>query len=230
MSQIEKFSRAGSYHRENRIGNQDHLKSASGRRYRVVTLADGVSTCPRAGEGAQLAANAATELYAKKADYFLLYDPAKISELTVDHVLYRLRERAEADNADVEDYSSTLSSVVYDGTAGKLLYFHLGDGLILGLRPGRLETIAGPGEGGEAGCCVTTTLNAAADARAGVIDAGDLGAVMLLSDGAWREMYDGRFLRPELRDALLAGDYEALRTFLTQTDPFDDASFILMML
>ena len=228
-NQITTLSRLGAYHRENGGENQDALCFRSGRRRLTITLADGVSACREAKTGAKIASEALAALFEKKGEVFLSFTPEDAANLALSHVLYELRQQAGAAGKPTEDYSSTLAGVLFDRKTRQLLYFSLGDSLILATGGGKCRILAAPADSTH-GCCVTTTQDAAAAVRVGREDGAFLDHVMLCSDGAWHLMLEKDRFHPEVAELLAAGDYDALKTWLAARDGFDDCSFIAVKL
>ncbi len=222
------FTAVGTYHLANGGENQDAICTITDKKYRAAALADGVSTCPRAKQGAVIASEAAAKLFTEKGDYFFVYSPENIARFTVEHVLYKLQTAAEEAGEAPEDYSSTLMCVAYDRAARRLLCFNLGDGLILGLTDERIRVLSQPFNSSLGGCCVTTTVNAAAAVSAAVYTEDLPDTVLLLTDGAWQQLYDGSYLKPEIRTLLSARDFAALGDYLAASGSTDDCSFIAM--
>ena len=112
----------GANHGDGAGENQDALCHAQNKEFCVISLADGVSTCREAKCGAEIASSAITNLLLKKGDYFLEFGNEQIAELALSHILYELKERAENDSQNLEDYSSTVASVLVDKKKNDRLY------------------------------------------------------------------------------------------------------------
>ncbi len=87
---ILKYSQSGVRHIKNKEENQDALYSASNQRYTVISLADGVSNCKKAKTGAEIACRAITNLFFKKASYFLHSSEEETARISGAHVLFEL--------------------------------------------------------------------------------------------------------------------------------------------
>lgn len=222
---IETLCHIGARHSAEQAENQDVLCSGETDRYTVISLADGVSTCKEARAGAEIASRAVTELLLKKGHYFLEFDHEQIARGIISHILYELNRRAQTDSQDVREYSSTIASVLYDKKACRLLFFSLGDSLIAATDNGKFRIIAMPADSTD-GCCVTTTKHAPLLAQANKIDTDTLDAVMICSDGAWKQMYLKNRLKPEVSEMLADRRMDALREYLVRQNGPDDYSFI----
>ncbi len=224
---IFKFTSKGEYHSEGNMDNQDVIQSGENDRFIVISLADGVSSCKRAKEGAELACREITSMLLKKGDYFLEFEPGQTAAFILSHIQYELKNKADEENADIEEYSSTLTSVLYDKEKKKLLFFNLGDGIILTANGSQCQVVSMPSDSTN-GCCVTTTENAEKTVSVKVTDAGRLDSIIICSDGAWRQLFENGRLIPEAADDLKKGDFNDLKTFMEGKARYDDSSFISM--
>ena len=215
----------GTHHVDTNGENQDAVCYGHNKKYYVISLADGVTSCNEAKCGAETASKAITNLLLKKGDYFLEFENEQIAEFALSHVLYELSRKAKADSKDVEEYSSTISSVLFDKKHGKMLYFNLGDSIIVATGNGRCRVLAMPSDS-SSGCCVTTTKNAKSMVSVKVIDTSCVESVVICSDGAWRQMFSKNKLKPEIANFLANNEYDGLKEFLIKQGCFDDYSFI----
>ncbi len=222
---ILKYSQSGVRHIKNKEENQDALYSASNQRYTVISLADGVSNCKKAKTGAEIACRAITNLFFKKASYFLHSSEEETARISGAHVLFELKQQATIDSSDVTEYSSTLTSILLDRKKQKLLYSSLGDSLIIAIISGQCHILAMPSESTN-GCIVTTTNNNLREIQIGKIDSDRIDAVIILSDGAWKKLYDKNMMKTEVRSLLGKSDFRRLMSFLSEQNCLDDYSFI----
>jgi hypothetical protein len=224
---INKFSHIGAYHDSIHEENQDVVYSGTNRRFSVISLADGVSSEKEARAGAEIASEAVTNLFLYKGDCFMDFETEKIAEFTASHVLYELNQKAAADSKAVEDYSSTIASVVYDKRKRKLLLLNLGDSMIIAASNGKCFILAMPSDSLN-GCCVTTTKKAALMTKVKVMDVGVLDSILICSDGAWKNMIIKNRLKPEVASLIACGEYRKFKDYLESQESFDDYSFISM--
>ncbi len=223
---IREFTGIGTRHINTAEENQDVLYHAQDNDVCVITLADGVSTCNRAKKGAEIACKAITSLLYKKSEYFLELDESKeIGKNAVSHILFKLRKQADAESRSIKDYSSTVASVLVDKRKNKLLCFNLGDSLILSTGNNRCNVLSMPADS-SCGCYVTTTNDAAMYASINRIETNMTDSIVILSDGAWREIYDKNKLKSEAMTMILNKEYDTLQQFLKSREPSDDYSFI----
>lgn len=222
---ITELSQMGAHHALTDNENQDALCYGKNKDLYVISLADGVSACREAKNGAVIASHAITNLFLKKGTHFLEFDEKQIADFALSHVLCELKQRALDSSQPVEDYSSTIASVLVDTKTKKMLCFNLGDGIILASGNGTCKALCMPADS-SSGCCVTTTHKAEKMISVKLCDIGSMESVVICSDGAWREMYDRNRLKPEVSEILSSNDYSALKNFLISQNCFDDYSFI----
>ncbi len=229
MKFVQKWNQAGSYHHYDNVQNQDVILYGSNRRFSVITLADGVSTCQEAKEGAQIACKAITQLFLQKGYYFFGFQKKETADFAVSHILYELRQRAQEAKKKTEEYSSTIASILFDKKTKKMLFLNLGDGMILTTRKEKCNILAMPANS-NFGCPVTTTKNVQLLVDTAVVDAAFLDSVFICSDGAWKHMTEKNRIRQCVKAMLIQFDYKKLGKYLKAQNSFDDFSFISMNL
>lgn len=215
------FSTVGKHHEQ----NQDFFLFDKNRAYCAMVLADGVSACSKAGKGAETVCRAVTEYLLQHGKRFFAMDSQEAINCLLDYILFQLKQTAEQESALLEEYSSTVACILVDRYQNQMLYFSIGDSLILASKEDRCSVIAMPSDSRD-GCCVTTTFNASAMAKAGKIDTEKIHSVIICSDGAWHHMYHRNRLHPLVKETLIHQNYEQLKNFLMEKDRFDDCSFI----
>lgn len=222
---VSLLSDIGMYHRETDGENQDVVSQKENKRYSVISLADGVSTCSRAKTGAAIASASITNLFFKNASFFLEFDEKQIAEYTLSHILSELTQQAENDLTDLCEYSSTISGVLYDHVTRKLLFFNLGDSIIIAVENGMCKIVSMPSNSRE-GCCVTTTNGAIECIHTGVIEAASFDSIIICSDGAWCHMFEKNKLKREVASMLCRKAFNELADYLSIQRCYDDYSFI----
>ena len=215
------FSTVGRHHEQ----NQDFFLFDKSRTYCAMVLADGVSTCSKSGKGAETVCHAVTEYLLQHGKRFFAMDSQEATNYLLDYILFKLKQTAEQESALLEEYSSTMACILVDRYQNQMLYFSIGDSLILAAKEDKCSVVAMPSDSRN-GCCVTTTFNASAMAKAGKIDTKNIHSVIICSDGAWHHMYHRNRLNPLVKETLIHQDYEQLKDFLMEKDRFDDCSFI----
>lgn len=224
---IHHFSCAGMHHLEIGAENQDAFSIHSNDRYAAMVLADGVSSCTHASQGAQLACETAAQLLLNCADYFMSAPPEMISKIILRNILHALGKHADKEGVRIEEFSSTLAFILHDRKQRKLLLFQLGDGLIIGCQDGRCLCLLQPGDSTD-GVCVTTTRHAESQCSMQRLDADQCQAVMLLTDGAWHAFTSCGRLRQEVQEAFVRSEYHVLQSLLKQASPMDDHSYLIL--
>lgn len=221
------YTCVGTRHLATGTENQDAFAECSNEQYTVMVLADGVSTCTRAFQGAQLACDTAAQLLLGCADYFINAPQNIIPKVILRNILHALGKQAERDGIQIEEFSSTLAFALHDRKQKKLLLFQLGDGLIVGSQNGCCCCLIQPGCSME-GTCVTTTHLAEKQCSVRLLDADKCQAVMLLTDGAWHAFVSTGRLRRDVQEAFIHGEYHLLQNLLQQSPPTDDHSYLIM--
>lgn len=226
---------SGSSHVNDNKLNQDFVISGNNRRLYAAALADGVTSCSEARTGAEIACNMLMKIFLRKGDFLLRskteHDMKKSSELIISHVSRALHERALNDSINIEEYSCTLAGVLADTKAKKMLYFSIGDSIVIAIpkNGSRCKILTRP-DNNAAGVCVTTTENAELMSKINVINTQEFSSVIIFSDGAWHEIFDKNILKKEVSEILISHNYKRLKEFLNSRKIFDDYSFIALNL
>ena len=224
---IIELGRMGAYHAMMNGENQDALCHGKNRDLCVITLADGVSECKEAKTGAVIASRSITDLFLKKGHYFLEFEKEQIADFAISHILFELKQYAEEASCSVEEYSSTITSVLVNKRKNKMLCFNVGDSVVLAVCNGKCKTISMPADS-SSGCCVTTTKGVEKKAFVSLCDPGPIDSIVICSDGAWHEMFYKNKLRPEVSRMLAENEYNDLYDYLNIRNCYDDCSFISM--
>lgn len=225
---VIEFSKTGNNHIEQGIENQDVILFEENKRFSIISLADGVSTCKKAKAGACIACEAINQLFLKHGEFFREIEMIKRAELTISHINYELKRLMDNQKYHVNDYSSTISSVLYDKKTNECLYFNCGDSAIIGFNEKNIEILFMPMIHMEE-CCVTTTQYAYKNVQTG-IKQNDYDAIMILSDGAWKHLFTLCQLNPKIRSMMENQDFEQIKEYLNKQNTRDDCSFVVMKL
>ena len=221
---ICKYSGIGTRHATCGGENEDAICTRENDRYTAISLADGISACRRARAGAEIASEAMSNLLAERGKYLLDFPRQGVVEVAISHILTKLQRQADQETGAVEDYSSTVTGVLFDRQERRLLCFNLGDGMILAQTGGQSQILSMPSDS-FSGCCATTTRNAGRMAKVKVAETDRMGSVLLCSDGAWRQMFDRNRLKPAVSSLLVNHDWKGLETYLSRQQCPDDYSF-----
>lgn len=221
----EQLSKAGIYHSNDPLQNQDAIAVDENSRFLTATLADGVSECSEAGTGARIVCHAVNDLLLKKGSYFLELESRYTADFILRHIQYELNKEAEEAGIELNEYSSTVASILLDKKSKKMMLFNLGDSLILAAESGKCNILAMPAESCF-GCPSTTTENVSAAIYTKVIDASPYNSLLICSDGAWKHMYERDRMKPEVKELLLNSDCAGLNAFLYAQNCTDDYSYI----
>lgn len=219
------MSEAGSHHGYDNSNNQDAVIFKKNKEYCVMVLADGVSACNKSAEGARIVCNAVSEYLLAHGKRLIQMNRKYVAEYLLTYVMFKLNEIASETQIDVNEYSSTLAFVFADRRNGKMLYFSIGDSLIIAVRNSGCSIVAMPGDSRN-GCCVTTTYNASVMAEVGVVDTDNINSVFICSDGAWHLMYKRNRMYESFKSLLINQEYVKLKDVLSSAERYDDCSFI----
>ena len=222
---IVKESKIGAHHLKTNGENQDVVCDAQNQNVCIISLADGVSSCKEAKKGAEIACSCVTDLLLTHGDHFFNVSGEQIPSLILSHILYKLDQCAAASSCPIEEFSSTISTVMLDKKRNQILCYHLGDGLILGVQSGKCRVLGMPCDS-SSGCCVTTTKCAEKMVTVRILGADLFDSILICSDGAWRQMYYRNRMKPDVHDLVAHSEFDKLGEFLAQQNCFDDYSFI----
>ena len=221
------LSEPGWYHIQECIPNQDCILTGLKDRYRVIVLADGVSTCSKSGEGARIACIKTRDFVLVNAERLFRYKEETISEYIVDNVYRALSRESAVNNCDVNDYSSTLSAVLFDSKTNKAISFHLGDGIILLANDKGCSVLGAPSDHHN-GTPVTTTEKAFKLSTVIKCDIANDNSVLICSDGAWTHMYNKGLLKKEVLECIVKCKFYLLDDYIRASRPDDDYSYVAM--
>lgn len=219
------YTKKGIYHQDHGEVCGDILLTHQDDTRTVIVVADGVSTCEFGAEGADIAAHAAMDYITDRFDSSLLI-PSVWGRLMLQAVEQALRSQAKALNHPWKEYACTLLTVVIDYEKGTLEYCNLGDGLLLAIRENGCSIVGMP-QLCAAGCPVITTMGASRLARFGSAPLDSIESILACTDGAWKLMYRRDRLLPEVRQQLMAGQYEAVLNYIDKQQNFDDCGIAI---
>lgn len=231
MSKFDSFTKTGRYHLSNEINNQDAFSTGSNDRFDVVVLADGVSSCKKSGEGAEITVEAVKKIFLENGDIIIKSD-VKESSAAVLSVLYNeLEKKAKKDNEEVEEYASTLAAVLIDRKTKNTFAMNLGDSMIMGVKGVDIGIVGMPCDSSKGiPTTITNLSNHFTDSIMINSKDGDYkyDTYILCSDGAWREMFHKGKLRNDVKEMILKRDFNRLRNFLKDKNTLDDCTFIAL--
>ena len=222
-----RFSAAGKHHGYDDNNDQDALIFKENESFCVMVLADGVSTCEKAKRGADVTCNSTADFMLEHAYELFLTDKGEAADMLTMNILEKLSIEASADNRDIEEYSSTVAAILFDRINDRMFYFNIGDGLIIAVKNNKCCIVAMPMDSRN-GCLVTTSFDAAAKAKTGIVDTTDTHSVMICSDGAWHLIYHRNRMLQSIKEMILSRDYDRLKETFLEKERYDDCSFIIM--
>lgn len=219
------MSLAGSHHNYDNDCNQDSIMYGKNERFCAMVLADGVSSCSESAKGAEIVCKAVTAYLLKNGERLFYMPEYEIADCITSHILYKLERVSTEERNDIEEYSSTVAFTLCDRTTRKMLYFSIGDSLIIAIKKSNCSIVAMPGDSRN-GCYVTTTEDVSSLAKTGIIGTENINSIIICSDGAWHLMYNRNRLCQDIKSLLISQNYTALKNTLAEKERFDDCSFI----
>ena len=223
------WSETGIYHKNNNEVNQDVIITDENQDMMLAILCDGVSSCKYAKEGAEIAGSSAAIFLSNKYRKLIKYDKRMIAEKTINHVRYDLNKEAKSMDRDVNEYSSTISAVLYDRDEAKLLCVNVGDAIVGALTEDGIEIIEKP-QRGYKGCYVTTTKDATQVTDVSVIDADKYKSVFICTDGMWKAFYDGKNISSDIAEKIKGEAFDEMVDAMKCNPEMDDRSMVVMKL
>lgn len=229
MILFDQLSITGRYHKFRGEENQDVICHIQTERYGGIIAADGVSTCAEGKAGAALTCKTMKERVLSNAENIFRCNCKQTTKDLLNYNLFALDKTARASSRRVEDYASTFCMALFDTVTKKLMVMNLGDGIILARQNGECRVLAYPSGSCDGNCWVTTTKNAEQVTRADILDAEEIDAVIICTDGAW-SLPEGAGLDPNVSAGIAGGNLEGLKHYLMSREPDDDCSFAAMLL
>lgn len=226
---VEKFSMAGSYHRDNGQENQDVVCERENGRYLAVVLADGVSTSRFGKTGAKIAGKVVTEYFVRYGEDLLQFSEEKTAYLLLELVRYHLEKRAKKDKCDYFEFASTLVLCGIDKRNGRMLVMNLGDGAVVSEKTdGEISILPPVRYSGQ--CCTTTTDKAYKSARLIFENANEKKKLIMLTDGALAGLCGeaeniGSYTHAK---AVLSQSCKEIRGLLRRTTCYDDSTVAVL--
>lgn len=221
---IEKYSKIGELHKKAGAENQDVILIRKNSQFCFYALADGVSSRKFSREGAEIACNTAAEVFMRSDRLLLNYEKSKAIYVLLGEILYNIKKHNAVCGADIKEYASTLLFVLVDRKTKFVYVLNLGDGICLATLDKQIIEVACEEEKAD-GCCVTTTENVNDFVFFERYDAYKFDSFLMMSDGAWRMIYDEGHIKESYKDIIANRDMATLENALSQECTEDDCSF-----
>ena len=219
------MSLAGRHHGFEPARNEDALCFRKNANYAALVLADGMSSARRSKEGAAWVAGLFAGLLVENGRVFCTATPAQTAQQLLVRAQDGLRERAGRGGCEPGDFACTAVALLYARRSELVYYLSIGDSLAV-IAANGVCIVPAPPEEYPAGTPSVTTEGAGNYIRAGILSAKGANALMVCSDGAWREFYRGGTIQPEYAEMLTAGDPGGIAGRLKGTQHADDCSFL----
>lgn len=231
MSKFDSFSKIGKYHLRNEINNQDAFSMGSNDRFDSIVLADGVSSCKKSGQGAEITVDVVKKIFLENGEIIIKSDVKESSAAVLSVLSKELEKVAKLDNEDVKEYASTLAAVLIDRKTKNAFAMNLGDSMIIGIKGVDVNIVGMPCDSSMGiPSTITNLSNHFTDSIK--INSKDgafrFDTYVLCSDGAWREMFNKGKLHNNVKYMLLKRDFNKLRNYLKERNTDDDCTFIAL--
>lgn len=210
-----------------RSRNQDVITHGQNDEYEVIALADGVSSCKKGKEGAEIACKTVSDIFLNCGRLFFNYSRKKTANIVLDEIKRNISIAAKHDNEPSDSYSSTICFVCLEKRTGKIISFQLGDSHIFLLSKDGCDAINAKGA---YELCFTTYPDADEYTFIDIFHTDNIQGLLLCSDGAWKLLYNKNILNPEILHAIKHLNFEIFEAFLKNKNNTDDCSYILLNL
>lgn len=181
----------GEGHKASDTPCQDATSMFASRAFSIICLADGAGSAPLSHIGAQTAVGASAELFRTRFnELFDLPDDEAKAEILYS-VLRRLSSEAKTQECSIKDLACTLLVVAVK--QGRVIAFHVGDGVIGALRNMELKVLTLP-DNGESPNETTFVTSSNAILKARILRGGSdkYSGFVLMSDGTEQSLFDKR--------------------------------------
>lgn len=194
----------------------------------LAAVADGVSSCKNAAEGAQIACQTIKQIMTQESDYYFSCKQDCVGSLLLNYVCRVLQSAADEAGEDVMSYASTLSFVCFHKKSGKMMVFSLGDSKVFSVGETGIQCLTDSQADENNRCCATVTQGAEKQVQLQVFVYDGQTDYLLMTDGAWRLLYTDCRLRKDLREQIEKRNYRDLASFFENMKPTDDCSYIAL--
>lgn len=223
----EEYSKVGEIHRKARAENQDVILIRKNSQFCFYALADGVSSRSFSKEGAQIACETAAELFMRPDRLLLNYEKNKAVCLLLSEILYNIKNSDTKKSTDIKEYASTLMFALVDKKTQLVYLMNLGDGICLATLEEKIFELSCTDEQAH-GCYVTTTENVADYVFFDEFDAYKYDSFVLMSDGAWRRIYEKGKIKEHYKNMIINKDVKNLQIAFDTAVIDDDCSFVFV--
>ena len=224
---IYEYTKTGTYHLQRREGCQDRTLFFDDKKYSLTVIADGVTSCVKASQGAESTCMAVKDFFMIEGNRAFRYSPEKLSYLLIEHILFWLEKRAEKEGADVREYASTVAACFMDKKTGETLALGLGDSVCCRIRDNKTEQIIMPRRFHGHPCLVTTT-GACKAMTVKLLETIVEDTLMLCTDGFADALNQDGAGIGSIDYLIRQGDFKELNNRLDNLEIRDDCSYIAL--
>lgn len=225
---IDCYCGTGAYHESKGETCQDVVESVEVGDYEVVVVADGVTACANAAEGAIIACKAFEDFIAREQGNIFRFSDKKLAYLLMEHILYFLETESGKQGLDLQNYASTIIGAVIEKKSGKSILFNLGDGTVFELGTYGMK-ICMPPKRHRGNPCLTTTKDAykAVEIKRTDILMGE--GLLLCTDGFTDIYNDGVATKKSLMGSIASRRWDELKESLKSIKHVDDCSYVVLI-
>lgn len=217
------FSKTGEFHLSTNEENQDELMFDENDSVAAAVVADGASGCRFGKTGAKTVCEAVLQFLMEEDVFWHNYSKEKFAYLLTEHILYRLEQAAEIDNAPMNEYACTLTAVCIDKKNYQAIALGLGDSAVLSVEHKNIHALI-PAERIRNQPCLITDDAAASNMIIKYFDTDRMNTILLCTDGFLNEY--SKKENDEFRQALRSENFNRLNELLVNSSGADDQSYI----
>lgn len=192
MWKMISYEACGRGHEKENIPCQDKALIKKNKEVSIIALADGAGSCKKSHHGASIVIDYAAKIIEENFDFLISNDNGiEVKKKIVEYLVTRLQAESLKLDCTVKDLSSTLLLACIKKE--KFLLMHIGDGVIGGIRNGKVEVLSTPFNGEYSNSTVFVTSKKAAEYmkiyRGNVAE---FESFVLMSDGTCESLYNKR--------------------------------------
>lgn len=192
MWKMISYEACGRGHEKENIPCQDKALIKKNKDMYIIALADGAGSCKKSHYGASIVIDYAAKIIEENFDFLINNNNGvEVKKKIVEYLIMKLQDESLKLNCTVKELSSTLLLACIK--KDKFLLMHIGDGVIGGIRNGKIEVLSTPFNGEYSNSTVFVTSKKASEYmkiyRGNVAE---FESFVLMSDGTCESLYNKR--------------------------------------
>lgn len=221
----------GRHHREKGQSCEDVMLLKRSQNCLFCGIADGQSGAEHGAKGGRACLQAVADYVLETGIENIIHAPFpdELPCMVVQAFRKRLAALANATCSDLKAFASTLLTVSVDLETGEYVIFHLGDGYAIGTSHHGDAAVISSAENVSTPYMtwLTTSQNAVSHLRVTFGSMQDQKRILLLSDGAVC-FCRSRNIPWRVKELLNTGSQAELHSHLAMSDPWDDATYVML--